>query len=123
MIPLVPAHTVSTVTLPLVLAVTLAGLGSALVAGLGLAAYARRRSGSYLLVALALAALLARSAVAVATMTGTISFDPHHTIEHALDFVLVALVLAAVYYARSVERAGEYADGRDSATCERGGRQ
>lgn len=104
MIPLVPAHAISTVTPLLVLAVTLAGLGSALVAGLGLAAYAQRRSGSYLLVALALSALLARSTVAVATMTGVVPFRSHHTAEHALDFVLVALVLAAVYYARQVER-------------------
>lgn len=89
----------------LVVAVTLAGLGSAIVAALGLAAYAQRRSGSYLLVALALSAVLARSAVAVLTMGGIMPFTFHHTAEHALDFVLVALVLAAVYYARRVERA------------------
>lgn len=103
----VPAHLVSTVTPMLVLAVTLAGLGSAVIAALGLAAYAQRRSGSYLLVALALSALLARSAVAIVTMTGMMPFTPHHTAEHALDFVLVTLVLAAVYYARRVEQAAE----------------
>lgn len=101
---LLPAHVVATVTPMLVLAVTLAGIGSAVVAALGLAAYAQRRSGSYLLVALALSALLARSAVAVLTMGGLMSFDFHHTAEHALDFVLVALMLAAVYYARQVEQ-------------------
>lgn len=88
----------------LLVAVTLAGLGSAVVAALGIAAFAQRRSGSYLLVALALSALLARSAVAVLTIGGLLPFSPHHTVEHALDFVLVALVIAAVYYARQVER-------------------
>jgi hypothetical protein len=102
---LAPAHVVTTVSPMLVVAVTLAGLGSAVVAGLGLAAYVQRRSGSYLLVALALSALLARSAVAVLTMGGVMPFEFHHTAEHTLDFVLVALMLAAVYYARRVERA------------------
>lgn len=91
----------------LVVAVTLAGLGSAVVAALGIAAYAQRRSGSYLLIALALSALLARSAVAVLTIGGIMPFATHHTVEHALDFVLVALVVAAVYYARQVERNAE----------------
>lgn len=99
----VPAHVVATVTPMLVLAVSLAGLGSAVVAGLGIAAFAQRRSGSYLLVALALSAILLRSAVAVLTIGGVMPFTAHHTAEHALDFVLVALVLAAVYYARRVE--------------------
>lgn len=100
-----PLHVVSTVTPALVVAVSLAALGSTVVAALGIAAYAQRRSGSYLLVALALVAILARSAVAALTIGGMMPFDVHHTAEHTLDFVLVALVLAAVYYARRVESA------------------
>ncbi|WP_089825845.1 DUF7471 family protein [Halogranum amylolyticum] len=100
-----PCHVATTVTPMLVVAVSLAGLGSAVVAALGIAAFAQRRSGSYLLVALALSAVLARSAVAVLTIGGVMPFGPHHTAEHALDFVLVTLVLAAVYYARRVESA------------------
>lgn len=101
----VPCHVVSTATPTLLVAVSLAALGSAIVAALGIAAFVQRRSGSYLLVALALTAILARSAVAVLTIGGVMPFGLHHTTEHALDFVLVALVLAAVYYARRVESA------------------
>lgn len=90
--------------LPLIVAVSLAGLGSAVVVGLGLAAFARRRSTPYLLVALALGVLAARTGVAVFTMADVVSIDLHHVVEHLLDFVMAALVLAAVYYARSVER-------------------
>ena len=89
----------------LIVLLALAGVGSTLVAALGLAAFARRRSRSFLLVALALSALLARTAVAVATMVHLLPPSAHHTLEHGLDLAMAVLVLAAVYYARSVERA------------------
>ena len=95
----------------LLLLLGLAGLGSALLAGLGLAAFVRRRSRSFLLVALALSALLARTAVAVATMAHLIPGSLHHTSEHGLDVVMAALVLAAVYYARTVERSADPTNG------------
>lgn len=85
----------------LVAVLTLAGLGSAAVLGLGLAAFVRRRSASYLLVALAVATLVARTAVAALTVAGVVPDASHHLSEHALDVLMVALVIAAVYQARS----------------------
>ena len=96
----------------LIVLLGLAGVGSTLVAVLGLAAFARRRSRSFLLVALALSALLARTAVAVATMVHLLPASAHHTLEHGLDVAMAILVLAAVYYARSVERAAGADGGR-----------
>ncbi|WP_101297812.1 DUF7471 family protein [Halegenticoccus soli] len=108
--PYAPAHVVTTVDPSLVAAVALAGVGSVLLVALGATAYLRRRSRSYLLVALALATLLARSAVAVLTIGGIMPFEAHHFVEHGLDFVMAGLVLAAVYYARGVERAAGVGD-------------
>ncbi|WP_224336530.1 DUF7471 family protein [Haloprofundus halobius] len=99
------AHAAPTMSAPEVAAVVLAGFGSTLIVAVGLIALLRRQSRSHALVVLALAALLARSGVAVLTIGGVVPFDFHHAIEHALDFVMVALVIAAVYYARSIERA------------------
>ena len=80
-----------------------AGLASALLLGLGLAAYARRRSRSYLLVVLALGALLARTLVAAGAEAGVLSTAVHHLAEHGLDVVMAALVVGAVVYVRTVE--------------------
>lgn len=86
------------------LVLALAGLGSAFVIGLALAALARRRSWSYLLVTLALAALLARTAVATLAMSGLLLPTTHHTLEHVLDVAMTALVVAAVFTARQARR-------------------
>ncbi|MFB6270329.1 MAG: hypothetical protein ABEH83_10315 [Halobacterium sp.] len=87
---------------PLTLALAAAGVGSAVLAGAALAAFLRRKSRPYLLVALALLALLARSAVAGATVGGMLASDVHHVLEHGLDVAMAGLVIAAVWYARSV---------------------
>ncbi|WP_254282005.1 DUF7471 family protein [Haloarcula salina] len=79
-------------------------LAGAALCGLAVVAYRRRRSRSYLLVVVALAALLARPLVALGSSAAMVSAETHHLIEHALDTVFVALVLAAVYYTRSVEK-------------------
>ncbi len=76
------------------------GLGAALVAGLALAALARRRSIPYLLVALAVLAVLARALVGVLSLQGGLDPGIHHLVEHGLDVVMVALVVAAVVTAR-----------------------
>jgi hypothetical protein len=88
---------------PLVAALAVAGLGAAALTGAALAVYVRRQSRSYLLVALAFVALLGRTAVAVASLAGALSLDHHHLLEHGLDVAMAALVVAAVYYARSVD--------------------
>jgi heme A synthase len=87
--------------LPLVLLV--AGLGSAVVVALALAALARRRSRSYVLVTLALATLLTRTVLGVLTVNHVLPPFPHHLLEHSLDAVTVALLLGAIYLARTVE--------------------
>lgn len=90
---------------PLVLAVVALGmLGAALLLGLALAAFVRRQSRPYLLVVAAIAALLARSLVAGLWMVEGVGGDAHHLVEHGLDVVMVALVVAAVYYARTAPR-------------------
>jgi predicted Co/Zn/Cd cation transporter (cation efflux family) len=80
----------------------LASVASAALAGLALAAFARRRTSPYLFVALAVVTLVARSVVGWLGMIGSLSVATHHTAEHGLDVVMVALVIAAVWYARSV---------------------
>lgn len=84
--------------------VTLAALGTAVLLGLALAAFVQRRSGPYLLLVGAFLALFARSLVAVVGAVGMLSPTTHHLVEHGIDVVLVALVVAAVYYARAVSR-------------------
>lgn len=78
-----------------------AGAGSGLLLVFGVAAFARRGSRSYLLVALALAALAARTVVSLSAMFGPLPTGPHHFVEHALDALLATCLVAAVYYARS----------------------
>lgn len=80
----------------------LASVGAALLLGVAVGAVVRRRSRPYVLIAGAIGALLARSAVAWLEMTGTVSPTGHHLLEHGLDVVLVGLVVAAVYHARQV---------------------
>lgn len=76
---------------------TLAAALTAVVAGLAIAAFVRRRSRRYLLVALALSTLLGRSAVGLAAYRGTVGVTLHHQLEHGLDVAMAALVIAAVY--------------------------
>lgn len=89
---------------PLVVVLLFAGAGSLAVLGLSVAALFRRRSRSYLLIALALATLAARTAVAGLTMLQYLPADTHHLLEHGLDVLMAGLVIVAVYYARTVEQ-------------------
>lgn len=87
----------------LVVVFALAGLGSGALAALALAALARRRSWSYLLVALAIGSLVVRTVLGIGMLGGFVSLPAHHVLEHVLDVVIVALLFAAVYFARGVE--------------------
>lgn len=91
-------------TLPLLAVLTVAAAGTAILLGLALAAFVRRQSRSYLLIVGAFGALFARSAVAGVAVFGYLSPRSHHLLEHGLDIVLVSLVVAAVYVARSATR-------------------
>lgn len=86
---------------PLGVVLWLAGLGSAVVVGLALVALARRRSWPYFLVAAALGTLLARTSLGALSMTGTLPAGTHHLPEHALDVLMVVLLLGAIYTART----------------------
>ncbi|RNJ27392.1 DUF7471 family protein [Halosegnis longus] len=88
----------ATVLLSLLLGVGTVAAG--LVVAVALAALLQRRSIPYLLVTLALATVFARALVGVALALGVFPDQTHHTLEHALDAVMVGLVIAAVYTAR-----------------------
>ncbi|GGM75024.1 putative membrane protein YpjA [Halarchaeum rubridurum] len=72
---------------------------------LSLAAYTRRRTRSVLLLVASFGALFGYSLIAVLQVLGMVTEQTHHLVEHALVLVQSALVLAAVYYARTIERA------------------
>jgi hypothetical protein len=76
---------------------TLGAMLTAVVAGLAVAAFVRRRSRPYLLVALALLSLVARTVVGFAGYADVVGPALHHQLEHALDVVMATLVIAAVY--------------------------
>lgn len=90
--------------LPLVVVLVAAAIGGVLLLGLALAAYRQRRSRSYLLIALAIAALFTRTMVASLSMIDLLPGTEHHLLEHALDIAMIAFVIGAVYYARDGER-------------------
>jgi hypothetical protein len=79
----------------------LAGAGSGLLLALGVVALARRASRSYLLVVLALAALVARTVVSGLALFGPLDPAVHHFVEHALDATVATFLLGAIYYART----------------------
>jgi hypothetical protein len=99
-VAVLPSHAAPTPSLALTAALLVAGLGGSAIVALSLVALLRRRSGTYLLVTLAVATILARTAVAAVSLQGTLDAGTHHLAEHALDAVMVGLVIAAVYTAR-----------------------
>ncbi|WP_338730167.1 hypothetical protein [Haladaptatus sp. DJG-WS-42] len=100
-----PLHAASpAVDFPLVVLVGLASVGAAILLGLALAAFLRRQSRPYLFIALALCAVFAQSIVAALSVTGMLETNLHHLLEHSLDVLLVALVIGAVYYARTISQ-------------------
>ncbi|WP_458206083.1 DUF7471 family protein [Haladaptatus sp. NG-SE-30] len=83
--------------------ISLAALGSVLVLALSLVAFRQRRTLPYLLVTLAFAALAGRALVGGLTTANYLAGGAHHLAEHALDVVVIALLVGAVYYTRRVE--------------------
>ena len=90
---------------------TLGAALTAVVAGLAVAAFVRRRSTPYLLVALALSSLVGRSVVGFAGYADFVGPTLHHELEHALDVVMAALVIAAVYLVGAGKRDDSHANG------------
>lgn len=88
---------------PLGVLLVLAALATLPIAAIALGAYWRRRTTSYLLVALALVALSTRIVVAAGTVLGVVPHDLHHLVEHGLDVTIAALIVGAVIAARGIE--------------------
>jgi hypothetical protein len=110
MVGLLPLHNgfIESQSLPLLVVITLAGIGTAVLLGLAIGGFVRRQSRPYLLIVAALGALLGRPAVAGFTITGWFSATEHHFLEHGLDVVLVGLVIAAVYHSRTVSKEADF---------------
>ena len=88
----------------LALLLVLSGAGSLLVFVLAVAALRRRRSLPYLLITAAIGALVARPLVATGAVLGYVPMDAHHTVEHLLDVVIAAFLIAAIVAVGSIER-------------------
>lgn len=99
----IPLHSgfTSSQSLLLLAVITVAAAGTAVLLGLAIGAFIQRQSRPYLLIVTAFTALFGRSAVAGVTVMGLFSPAEHHILEHGLDVVLVALVIAAVYHSRT----------------------
>ncbi|WP_049971460.1 DUF7471 family protein [Haladaptatus cibarius] len=99
-----PLHSLagsSELMLPTVLA--LSAVGSVFVLALALVAFRQRRTLPYLLVTLAFGALAGQTLMGGLTTVNFVADNTHHLVEHILDVVIIALLVGAVYYARSVE--------------------
>lgn len=94
-------HTAPTLLLGILIGT---GIASGLLAAIAFAAFVRRRSWAYFLVALALFVFLGRTVLAGLTLAAFVSPDSHHLLEHGLDFVTIVLLLGAIYTARTVDR-------------------
>jgi NADH:ubiquinone oxidoreductase subunit K len=75
----------------------LATLGTAALFVVGVVGYHRRRSATYLLIAVALGLLVARSLVGFGTALGMVPMPVHHLVEHGSDFAVATLILYALY--------------------------
>lgn len=84
-------------SLALLTVVAIAGIGTGILFLVSLVAYRRRQSSQYLLISVAVGALLARSVVGAGTVLGYVPMPVHHFVEHSLDFAIAAIVLYAVY--------------------------
>lgn len=81
--------------------IVLTGIASGVLAAVGLVALSRRRTTPYLLVALALVFLAAKAVVAGFYLGGFLDVSSHNFLEHALDFGVATLLIAAILEARN----------------------
>ncbi len=87
----------------LALLLALSAVGALIVFSLAAAAFHRRKSLPYLLITAALGALVLRPIVGAGTVLGHVPMGVHHTIEHLLDVVIAAFLIAAVLAVGSLE--------------------
>ncbi|KYH26058.1 hypothetical protein HAPAU_11490 [Halalkalicoccus paucihalophilus] len=84
-------------SLPLIGIILAAGLGTATLFALSVLAFVRRRTRQYLLVTVALGALVVRSVVGLGTVLALVPMSIHHLVGHGLDVLIAAFVLLAIY--------------------------
>ena len=84
-------------SVPLLVVIVVAGLGTGALFLLSLAAYGRRGTTQHGLISIAVGALLARSIIGAGTVFGHVPMIVHHFVEHSLDFLVSAVILYAVY--------------------------
>lgn len=94
-------------SIPLLIVIAVAGVGTGSLFLVSVLAYRRRRSRQYRLICLAVGVLLTRSLVGAGTVLGYVPMPVHHFLEHSLDFSIAAIVLYAVY-AHPPGTSGEY---------------
>lgn len=70
----------------------------------GLLAYRRRRTTSYLFVALAFLLFLLKSVLGGISVAVSVDVVVHHLLEHGFDFAIAMLLLGAIYSSRSQDR-------------------
>jgi len=87
----------------LIIALGTGAVFSILVAVLSFVAFYQRRTKSYLFIAVAFSTFLGKTSAGLAYLMGWMDAGMHHSLEHALDVAMMALVLAAVYYASTSE--------------------
>lgn len=75
----------------------LAGIGTTVLFLVSVVACIQRRTVRFLLVTLALAALVIRTIVGFGTMLGFVPMTIHHLLSHSLDFLIAIIILYGVY--------------------------
>lgn len=86
--------------------IALAGVGTTILFLLGVAAYYRRRSTPYLLIAVSMGALTTRAIIGFGTVLGIVPMGAHHLMEHGIDFLVSVLLLAAIVTSGTVGLGG-----------------
>ncbi|WP_227014817.1 DUF7471 family protein [Natronorubrum aibiense] len=80
--------------------IVLAVLGTMVLFAIGLAGYLQRQTTQYLVLTIALGALVARSIVGMGTVLGLVPMTSHHLIEHSSDVFIAAVLLSLLYWSR-----------------------
>lgn len=88
---------------PLWVLITTTAFGSGILVCVAGLALLRRRTWSYLFIAIAIGMLTFRAVVGFLSLTSFVTVETHHMLEHVLDVFAILLLFAAIYFARTVE--------------------
>jgi len=97
-------------SIPLVVVIVLATLGTGVLFAGSVLAWRQRRETRYVLITLAVGALFVRSLVGFGTVYEHVPMSIHHFVAHSLDVSIAALVLYAVYRSKpgAADPAGDH---------------